>query len=240
MRISALVAAFNTDRYVAAAIESMLAQTVRACEVIALDDGSTDNTVEVLRSFGDRIRVIEAPHRGAPAAFNAAVTAATGDVLAFNDADDLWAPEKLAIQSQHLANEPQLDAVFGAGQQFVSPDWESLENGAGMAAPQPAIGKIGMLIRRSAFERIGKFDPAFQFVDFVDWYARAIKLGLRARTFPEIVAFRRLHASNTGRVHRAEARAEYLLSLKRSLDLRRGRTPQQPTERRWNGSRRTQ
>ena len=235
MKISALIASFNTELYVAAALESMLSQTVRPCEIIAVDDGSTDRTVDVLQGFGDRIRLIKAPHRGAPAAFNAALTAATGDVLAFNDLDDLWAPEKLAIQSRHLGNEPQLDAVFGAAQQFVSPDWELPEKGTGMAAPQPAISKVGMLIRRSAFERIGKFDPTFQFVDFVDWYARAIKLGLRARTFPEIVAFRRLHARNTGRVHRAETRAEYLLSLKRSLDLRRGRT----RERSGNGSRRT-
>jgi glycosyltransferase involved in cell wall biosynthesis len=237
LRISALIASFNTDRYVAAAIESMLAQSVGACEVIAVDDGSTDRTVEVLRGFGDRIRLIEAPHRGAAAAFNAAVTAATGSVLAFNDADDLWVPEKLAIQSRHLDSDPQLDAVFGAGQQFVSPDWESPEHGAGVAPPQPGISKIGMLIRRSAFERIGQFDTGYQFLDFFDWYLRGINRGLRARTFPEIVAFRRLHAGNITRVRRAETRAEALLSLKRSLDLRRGKIPRQLTEASLHGRR---
>jgi glycosyltransferase involved in cell wall biosynthesis len=221
MRISALLAAFNTERYVAAAVASMLAQTKPACEIIAVDDGSSDGTAAVLRRFGDRIRLIARPHLGAPQAFNAALAAASGDCLAFNDADDLWAPGKLAMQSARLAARPDLDAVFGAVQQFVSPDWA-----AGAAAPamppQAGINKIGMLIRRAAFYRVGPFETSFQFCEFGDWYARALRAGLRMEQHAETVGYRRLHATNTGRIHRDVARGEHLLALKRSLDARRG------------------
>jgi glycosyltransferase involved in cell wall biosynthesis len=219
MRISALLAAFNTERYVADAVASMLAQTVPAYEIIAVDDGSSDGTAAVLRGFGERIRVLERPHLGAPQAFNAALAAASGDLLAFNDADDLWAPDKLAIQAARLDACPDLDAVFGAVQQFVSPDWTA---DAAALPPQPGISKIGMLIRRPAFDQVGPFDTTYQYCEFGDWYARALRIGLRLEQHAQTVGYRRLHANNTGRVHRDAARDEHLLALKRSLDARRG------------------
>jgi glycosyltransferase involved in cell wall biosynthesis len=221
MKISALLAAFNTERYVAAAVTSILAQTSPAFEIIAVDDGSSDGTAAALRAFGDRIRLIELPHLGAPQAFNAALAAASGELLAFNDADDLWAPTKLATQATLLATDPDLDAVFGAVQQFVSPDWVAGAVEPTMS-PQAGVNKIGMLIRRSAFERVGSFDASFQYCEFGDWYARALRVGLCVQQHSEIVGYRRLHASNTGRIHRNAARDEHLLALKRSLDARRG------------------
>ena len=220
MKISALLAAFNTERYVAAAVTSIISQTSPAFEIIAVDDGSSDGTAAALREFCDRVRVLELPHRGAPQAFNAAIAAASGEFLAFNDADDLWAPTKLATQGALLASRPDLDAVFGAVQQFASPDWTAGASSPAMP-PQAGINKIGMLIRRSAFERVGSFDTSFHYCEFGDWYARALQVGLRVEQHAEIVGYRRLHASNTGRIHRDAARDEHLLALKRSLDARR-------------------
>ena len=217
--VSALMGAYNAERYVVAAVESVLAQTLPPSEVIVVDDGSTDGTVAALRAFGDRIKLVEAPHRGAPAAFATAVEASCGPLLAFNDADDLWAPTKLALQSQALADDPTLEAVFGEVQQFVSPDWAQAP--IPRFPPQAGVSKIGMLVRRSAFLRVGSFDASFQLNEFPDWYARALSCGLRSRQLPEIVAFRRLHAGNVGRIRRDEARDEQLLALKRRLDARR-------------------
>jgi glycosyltransferase involved in cell wall biosynthesis len=231
IRISALIGAYNAERYLTAAVDSVLAQGLSPFEVIVVDDGSTDGTVAALRGFGDRIQLVEAPHRGAPAAFHAAVAAASGDLLAFNDADDLWAPTKLEVQSALLASDPALEAVFGAVQQFVSPDWAP--EAAAALPTQPGVSKIGILVRRHAFLRVGSFDSSLRFIDFGDWYARALSLGLRTLRHPELVAYRRLHAANTGRLRREEARREQLLVLKRALDKRRSsiqadRSNQQP------------
>jgi glycosyltransferase involved in cell wall biosynthesis len=225
MRISVVIPAFNSERYVAEAIESVLSQTHPADEIIVVDDGSTDATPAVLREFGSRITVLRQVQSGPATALNAGIARCTGDLLAFQDADDLWVPNKLKLQHSLLSAEPEIEAVFGAARQFISPDLNDRE--VSTAAPekeQAGIHKGAMLIRRSAFDRIGPFDVTLQVVEFGEWYARAIALGLRTFSLSELLVRRRLHASNLGRLRRDEQRSEQLLALKRSLDLRRAKS----------------
>lgn len=222
MRIAVVIAAFNCERYVAEAIESVLAQTRPADEVIVVDDGSTDATPAVLREFGSQIAVLRQAQSGPATALNAGIARSSGDLLAFQDADDIWMPDKLKLQCNLLSSEPEIEAVFGAARQFVSPDLN--QGGVSIVAPdseQAGIHKGVMLIRRSAFDRIGPFDATLQVVEFGEWYGRAVALGLRTCVLPELLVRRRLHASNLGRLRREEQRAEQLLALKRLLDLRR-------------------
>ena len=93
--ISVVIPVFNGERYIAAAIDSVLSQTRPADEVIVVDDGSSDSTAAVLLSYGGRITVISQPNRGGADATNQGVAAARGAVLSFLDADDLWTPCKL-------------------------------------------------------------------------------------------------------------------------------------------------
>jgi len=92
---------------VAEAIQSVLNQTYRNFEIIVVDDGSTDNTREILAGFGDKIKVICQENKGVSAARNAGIAAARGDWVAFLDSDDLWLPDKLKIQVQDLSKYPQ-------------------------------------------------------------------------------------------------------------------------------------
>lgn len=222
MKISVVIPVYNTERYVAEAIDSVLAQTRPPHEIILVDDGSTDRTPAVLASFASRIVVVRQQQSGQTVALNAGIARATGDYLAFNDADDLWLPEKLAQQCALLAREPELDAVFGTVRQFISPDWLEAELSPGAEYhDQPGVCRGAMLIRRSAFDRIGPFDPSLRLVDFLDWYGRAVAQGLRVHMLPDVVLQRRIHASNMGRRHRDAQRSEDLLVLKRMLDMRR-------------------
>lgn len=222
MKVSVLIPVYNTERYVAAAIDSVLAQTRPADEVIVVDDGSTDGTSEVLAGFGARISVLRQPQSGPGSALNRGIARATGDFLSFLDADDLWLPDKLRLQCDALLRDPSLDAVFGNVSQFVSPELEQ-DASAPPNSIQAGIGKGTMLIRRAAFERIGLFDPSLRVIDFPDWYARALALGLQTRVLPEVVMLRRRHSSNLGRREREQQRCELLFALKRALDLRRGK-----------------
>jgi glycosyltransferase involved in cell wall biosynthesis len=223
MRISAIMAAYNAGPYIAEALDSMLSQTRPADEIIVVDDGSTDETAEVLRRYAARVTVLSQQNSGPAHALNVGVSAAQGDAFAFLDADDLWVPEKLEIQVAALCSDPALEAVFGAIQQFVSPELDAAtaRTFAIPDAPQPGISKTAMLIHRCAFLRIGPFDERQTAADFVDWYARASGLGLRFRVLPQVVTWRRQHRDNLGRRRRADQHDELLQSLKRALDLRR-------------------
>ena len=227
MKISAIVPLYNTRAYIVEAIDSILAQTRPADEVIVVDDGSTDGGPELLAAYGARVRVIRQANAGPATALNRGIAQATGDIIAFLDADDLWARDKLERQHAILLAKGDVDGVFGLVQQF------SDRNGAGgivnAQEPQRGVSRIGLLIRRAAFNRFGLFDASLRVVEFVPWYAKASVLGLKTEMLEHVVAYRRIHAGNSGIVRRDEQQQESLLGLKKALDLRRQRRGADPS-----------
>src|SRR5262249_52847135 len=109
MRISVIVPLFNAARYVIAAIDSILAQSRPADEILVVDDGSTDGGAEALASYGPRLRLLRQENRGPGSAVNRGLRKAGGEALAFLDADDLWTPDKLERQCAALAADRSLD-----------------------------------------------------------------------------------------------------------------------------------
>ena len=95
--VSAVMAVYNGERFVREAVDSVLGQAYRPLEVIVVDDGSTDGTAAVLQSM-DGVRYVHQPNAGQPAALNHGIRLAGGALLAFNDADDVWTPDKLNRQ----------------------------------------------------------------------------------------------------------------------------------------------
>jgi glycosyltransferase involved in cell wall biosynthesis len=223
MRVSVLLACWNAASYVAEAVQSVFDQRPAPFEIIAVDDGSTDQSAAVLEGFGTRLILIRQANSGVGAALNRAAAAATGDVLAFIDADDLWTPGKLARQMEALAADPELDAIFGFMETFASPDLADDKRSL-LRIPEraePAFTKNGMLIRRAAFRRLGEFDPERRNADFLAWYAHAVGKGFRWRLLPDVVCRRRIHGQNMGRSDRIQQRRDYLLTMKAFLDARR-------------------
>ncbi len=106
--VSVVIPAYNAGKYIGRAIDSVLAQTRPADEIIVVDDGSTDNTAEVAHGYGDKVRFIRQENAGASVARNTGIEAATGEWIAFLDADDEWLPQKLKLQTEHLRRNPDL------------------------------------------------------------------------------------------------------------------------------------
>jgi glycosyltransferase involved in cell wall biosynthesis len=221
--VSVVIPVYNCERYLGAAIESVLAQADRPGEILVVDDGSTDDSAAVARGFGLPVRCLSGPHAGLSAALNRGIEHARGIFLAFVDADDLWVEGKLARQLTALAADPGLDGVFGHVEQFVSPDVDPAARPALSEGMRVAPGYLAgtLVIRAPAFHRVGPFDTRWQVGNFVDWYLRAQEAGLHDAMLPDVLLRRRLHADNLGVRERA-SRGAYAQILKRALDRRRG------------------
>jgi glycosyltransferase involved in cell wall biosynthesis len=220
VKVCTIIPVYNCERYIGAAIESILAQTRPVDDILVVDACSSDGTSAVLDRFGDRIRTRRLTRSGPNLALNEGIAHTSAEIITFLDADDLWLPYKNERQWQVLAADDSAEAVFGAVRQFVSPDCFKTGRGATMWDPQPGVSKITLMIRRTAFERIGPFDESLSVVDFVEWYTRAATSRLRAVMLEEVVTLRRRHDANVGIVKRKEQQREVLLSLKRLLDRR--------------------
>jgi glycosyltransferase involved in cell wall biosynthesis len=211
---SVLICVRDGERYLGGAIESALEQTRPPHEIVVVDDGSTDGTAAIARSFDGRLRYIQQAPLGLGAARNAALAAATGEFAGYLDADDLWDPCKLEVQLAAFERDPSLDLVFGHIRRFLdgSPD----ELSEPVAAPYGGT----LLFRRAAAERVGPFPTDVQVGEFLDWILRARDLGLREAMVPDVVLSRREHAGNITRSEQAPF-SDFARLLKASLDRRR-------------------
>ncbi|HEY5708917.1 MAG TPA: glycosyltransferase family 2 protein [Solirubrobacterales bacterium] len=220
--VTAAIPVHNGEAYLAEAIESVLAQERPCDQVVVVDNGSTDRSAEIARSYAPRVEVIYEPRRGVSAARNAAMRALRGDFVAFLDADDLWRPEKTALQLSAFAAEPELSLVFGHVQQFASPGLgeELVARLRIPEAPQPGFYMGAMLARRAACEAIGPWPEEVKVADGLTFLLRARELGLAQAMLPEIVTMRRVHGDNHSISGKGE-RVEFARLLKRSLDRRR-------------------
>lgn len=220
--ISIIIPVYNAQSYLAEAIESVLAQTYRMIEVIVVDDGSTDRSGHVARSYGMPVRYTFQANNGTGAARNRGVELAQGEFLAFLDQDDLWVKDKLRRQIAAFRHDPALDVVFGRVEQFYSPELLQCKEDVTVSrfGTLPGLHVGAMLISRDAFGRVGPFRIDYQIAEFIEWYARSRDLGLTSLMLPEVVMRRRVHKTNQSFLRR-ERRFEYVQVLKSSLDRRR-------------------
>ncbi|MEO7361502.1 MAG: glycosyltransferase family A protein [Gemmatimonadaceae bacterium] len=223
--MSCVIPVFNGQQYIGETIESVLQQSVSVDDVIVVDDGSTDDTAQIVRSFGNRVRLIPQNNAGPAAARNHGVQAATGAFLTFQDADDLWCSEKNALQLGAFADDPSLMICVGHIENFTSPDVPAdmqLPEFSARAKPLAGYTTPGMMVRAEVFGVVGPFNEALKHTDAGEWFKRARAVGVRERLLPDVVVRRRLHINNRSRVFADESRAEFLQMLKAGLDSRRG------------------
>lgn len=210
--VSVVMSVWNGERYLREALDSILQQTYARLEVVVVDDGSTDQSNSIIREYGQRVQLITQNNRGQAAGVNAGIALATGKYLAFQDADDTWALDKLERQHNVLADE-SLEAAFCLSQQFVSP--ELLDAAKFKPRQDVMVGEQAscMLIRRAAFDRIGHFDPTSK-TAFIEWLGRAKQMMLSYMVIDEVLHYRRLHPANFGRLFPEERDKSLLAALR--------------------------
>lgn len=195
--VSVIIPTYNRADYLAEAIRSVQAQTHPDVEIIVADDGSTDNTAEVVARFGEDVTYLPLPHRGQPAATrNEGLRAAKGEFVAFLDSDDLFLPGKLALQLAACEAHPETGLVYSDGHYFhhdpQQPTGHLLD---GFPTPSGDVfaellrgnflvspGQV--LIRQECFDAVGVFDE-----DPALWVSEDYDLWLRiAACYPVVYA----------------------------------------------------
>jgi len=197
--VDVILPAYNGAAMIRDALDSALAQDV-PLRVIVVDDGSTDNSADIARSYGPRVHVIVQQNQGVSGARNTALAAATAPYVAFLDQDDVWKPGKLRRQVELIERHPEVGMVF-TDMRIIRPDGTVIEDGflsstkeystlerASLgenaflieAALGQAIGRANFispstaLVRRSALGEIGGFDEQFRLCDDADCWMRLL------------------------------------------------------------------
>ncbi len=202
---------YNAAPFVGLALRSVLGQRHRRLQILVVDDGSSDGSLAAVRAVDDpRIRVVEQHHSGAAAARNRGLTEASGDLIAFLDADDEWSPRKLRRQIAALRADPGLDMVYGRAVSIV---------GGRQVGPAVDGLCLGALVARAdAVASIGPLATTWRAGEFLDWFARAEDAGLRHRMIDSIVLRRRIHDTNLTRDR--SALTDYARVLRSVVDRR--------------------
>lgn len=225
--VSVIMPVYNDARYVMDAVNSVLGQSLRDLELIAIDDGSTDETPAVLRSVGDdRFRLITQPvNQGSAAARNRGIEAARGRYVALLDADDRAYPRRLERQVAFMEGSPHL-ALIGSWSRIVDEGGQPL----GRVKRHPiapdevrarllfrcCISQRGVMARREAFE-VCKYDPEFRLSQDFDLFVRMAK-SLKLGNMPEILMEARMHGKQITRTKRQAAKLSNIEIIRRQIE----------------------
>lgn len=194
--ISVIIPAYNAQPYIADALDSIVRQTYAVSEVIVVDDGSTDATIEIAKARG--AIVLRRANGGPSAARNTGVARATGEFLAFLDADDYWEPGKIERQMARLAASPNLEIVACQHRYRVEnaerlPEHQRIEVAAG---PRDSPLPSGWLLHRQLFDEVGPFNEEIHMGEDLEWLLRAQRLGYAPHMIHEPLVVRRVHGEN--------------------------------------------
>ncbi len=210
-KISTVIPLFNGETYIARALDSVLSQRYANFEIIIIDDGSTDQSVaQIGKYLGDaRVKYLSQENAGVAAARNTGIRHATGEYIAFLDQDDLWLPDKLALQVAYMEQHPEValvhsDMAFidGIGSTLDAPDWAWVQETYGHCMRELFMGNsiatLTALVRRTCLDAVGLLRQVLAPAD--DW---DLWLRLAARYpfgfIPEVTGCYRVHAGNESR-----------------------------------------
>jgi hypothetical protein len=202
--VSVIIPAYNAEPFIRAAIQSALDQTYPRLEVVVVDDGSTDGTAAAAQSFGSRVHYLYKANGGLASAWNAGIKRASGEILAFLDADDTWLPDLVTRQVGVFVSRPEIDGVC-VWARFVDEHGRELPDVIGPSFDgdllrQLLLGGNALLfstvaVRRTVFDRVGLFDPMFRQAQDWNMTLRMAAAGVRFASIPTALVRRRLPAT---------------------------------------------
>ena len=216
--VSVIIPVYNAENFIEEAILSIFAQEYEPMEIIAINDGSTDASLEKLQKYAKDIRIIDQGNAGVAAARNNGVVQSSGAYIAFLDNDDLFLPGKISAQVAYLEKHPDIHMCVPLCEGFLEygvqkPDW--VRDGF-LDIAHRNLSPSAWLIRKQLFSHVGMFDPQYVIASDTDWIARVIKAGYKIGTAEQVLWRKRVHQKNASYVLNPTERENYrreLLSL---------------------------
>lgn len=205
-KVSVVIPAYNAEAFLAETIRSVMAQSYRDYEVVVVDDGSSDHTLQVAKSFEPRVRAFRKENGGPASARNMAINNTSGEYIAFLDSDDLWVEKKLALQVSFLDDNPSIRLTFGEAWMFSE-----------KAGERTVTGKIGytgeasfrlllfgdyipsstVMVRRSCVDAVGLLNESRELIAVEDYeYWMRIARAFPIAAIPEPLAWYRIREGN--------------------------------------------
>jgi glycosyltransferase involved in cell wall biosynthesis len=204
LTVSVIVPTYNRAAYLQEALGSIFQQTLPPAEIIIVDDGSTDNTEEIVQHARKPVQFYRQEHKGVAAARNLGMQMATGDLIAWLDSDDLWEPEFVETTMSSLAAHPEWGGVY-SGITMINEKGEVLSQSVRVVPPEQFYDRLAedcflatptVVARKSCYDRSGGFDLQFSVSEDYDMWLRLGKHCAFA-CIPTPLARIRVHASNT-------------------------------------------
>lgn len=219
MKVSVIIPVYNGSRYLAATLDSVLAQTYPLHEIIVIDDGSTDDSPTILRSYGDRLSVTRQANQGVAAARNAGLRHASGDVITFIDQDDLWPARRTEALIDALRANP--DALVATGPVEMLYERSQPPSPASNLETTLREFLVGSLcIRKEVFDLLGPFNTGLGYADDTDFLLRRREANIKTVYIEDVALQYRVHESNTSS-DRELTNSYFIGALRESLRRRR-------------------
>jgi glycosyltransferase involved in cell wall biosynthesis len=239
--ISVVMPAFNSERYIAEAINSVIEQTESNFEFIIIDDGSTDRTSAIIKQFASndsRIRpIFNRVNYGVATALNIGVENAKSEIIARMDADDICLPNRFSIQLSIMRRRPEI-VLLGSMVTIIDPDGDELYEMVNlfshndidaqlMYSAEQLIYHPSVMLRRSAVQIVGGYDPDFQGTEDLDLFLKLSEIG-RIENTKEILLKYREHFNKAGMTKANLQRREALRALRSARVRRNSDSPIDP------------
>ena len=208
MKVSIVIPVYNAEKYLDECINSALNQTFQDIEIIAVDDGSTDNSPKILKKYSDKIKIITKTNGGTATALNAGINKATGEWIKWLSADDALYPnavKELILEAEKLQNKKNVilnsnyDKIDSSGEvikQFIEPNYNDMNPfDVNVILLDNFIGNgTTSLIHKSAFDKYGYFDETIGFQEDLElWLRFCLQFNCRLKLVPKILAKYRVH-----------------------------------------------
>jgi len=204
--VSVVIPAYNSEKHIAETLRSVLAQTYRNYEVIVVDDGSSDGTLRLARSFEPQVKVLTKKNGGPASARNLAISNSQGDYIAFLDGDDLWVEDKLEEQAAFLDGNRSVGLVYGEALMFTESDGEKKIGSKIGYTTDPSFSSLlfgdyipnsTVMIRRACVEKAGLLNESRELIGVEDYeYWMRIAKHFAIAGIPRPLAYYRIRDGN--------------------------------------------